>query len=69
MFGLVQGSAVSATGLGKLVPIALGMHDKQRFGSQYSDPEGTFKTIIGMPRFVDDNNISNTGENTSLSKM
>ena len=44
-----------------LVSIALDIHDKQRFGSQYRDPEGTFKTIIGMLGFVDDNNISNTG--------
>ena len=54
---------------GEIVSIALDMHDKHRFGSQYSDPEGTFKTIIGMLGFVDDNNISNTGENMSLSKM
>ena len=61
MFGSGQGSTVSATGLGKLVSITLDMHEKQRFGSQYSDPEGTFKTIIGMLGFVDDNNILNTG--------
>ena len=62
VFGLGQGSTVSATGWGKLVSIALDMHDKQQFGSQYSDPQGMFKTIIGMLGFVDDNNISNTGE-------
>ena len=45
----------------KLVSIALDIHDKQRFGSQYSDLEETFKTIIGMLGFVDDNDISNTG--------
>ena len=61
VFGTGQGSTVSATGWGKLVSIALDIHDKQRFGSQYSDPEGTFKTIIGMLGFVDDNNILNTG--------
>ena len=69
VFGSGQGSTVSATGLGKLVSIALDMHDKQRSGSQYSDPEGTFKTIIGMLGFVDDNKISSTGGNMSLSKM
>ena len=53
---------MSATGWGKLVSIALDMHDKQRFGSKYRDPEGVFTTIIGMLGFVNDNNISNTGE-------
>ena len=33
VFGLGQGSTVSATGWGKLVSIALDMHNKQRFGS------------------------------------
>ena len=47
--------------MGELVSIALDMHDKQRYGSQYSDPQGTFKTIIVMLGFVDDNNISNNG--------
>ena len=65
VFGSGQGSTVSATGWEKLVSIALDMHDKQRYGSQYSDSQGTFKTIIGMLGFVDDNNISNTGKNTS----
>ena len=37
------------------------MHVKQRFWSQYRDSEGSFKTIIGMLGFVDNNNISNTG--------
>ena len=62
MFRSGQGSTVSATGWGKLVSIALDLHDKQRFGSQYRDPEGVFTTIVGMLGFVDDNNISNTGE-------
>ena len=62
VFGSGQGSTVSATGWGKLVSIALDLHDKQRFGSQYRDPEGVFTTIVGMLGFVDDNNISNTGE-------
>ena len=48
--------------MGKLVLFALDMHNKQRFGSHYSDPQGMFKTIIGMLGFVDNNNISNTGE-------
>ena len=63
VFGSGQGSTVSATGWGKLVSIALDMNDKQRFRSQYSDSEGTFKTIIGMLGFINNNNISNTGEN------
>ena len=62
VFGSGQGSTVSAAGWGKLVSITLDMHDKQRYGSQYSNPQGTFKTIIGMLGFVDNNNISNTGE-------
>ena len=62
VFGSDQGSTVSATGWGKLVSIALDMHDKQRYGLQYSDPQGTFKTIVGMLGFVDNNNISNTRE-------
>ena len=53
---------MSATGWGKLVSIALDLHNKQRFGSQYHDPEGVFTTIVGMLGFVDDNNISNTGK-------
>ena len=61
VFGSGQGSTVSATGWRKLVSIALDMHNKQRFGSHYRDSEEIFKIIIGMLRFVDDNNISNTG--------
>ena len=38
VFGSGQGSTVSATGWGEIVSIALNMHDKQRYGSQYSDP-------------------------------
>ena len=62
VFGLGQGSTVSATGWGTLVSFAQDMHDKQRYGLQYSDPQGTFKTIIRILGFVDNNNISNTGE-------
>ena len=61
VFGSGQSSTVSATGWGKLVSIALDMHDKQRFRSHYQDPEGSFKIIISMLGFIDDNNISNTG--------
>ena len=67
VFGSGQGSTVSATGWGKLVSIALDMHDKQRFGSQYRDPEGVFTTIVGMLGFVDDNNISNTNQSKKSS--
>ena len=62
VYGTGQGSTASATGWGKLVSLALDLHDKQRFGSHYSDPEGTFETIIGMLSYVDDNNISNNGK-------
>ena len=62
VFGSGRGSTVSATGWGKLVSIALDMYDEQRFRSHYRDPEGSFKTIIDMLEFVDDNNISNIGE-------
>ena len=48
-------------GWGKLISIGLDLYDKQSFGLKYSDSEGTFKTIIGMLSFVDDNNISNNG--------
>ena len=68
VFGSGQGSIVSATGWEKLVFIALNMHNKQRFGSHYSDPEGLFKTIIGMLGFVNNNNISNTGKKHELIK-
>ena len=56
-FGSGQGSTVSATGWRKLVSIALDLCDKQRFGSQYRDPEGVFTTIFGMLGFVDNNNF------------
>ena len=46
VFGSGQGSTVAAIGWGKLVSIVLDLHDKQRFGSQYRDPEGVFTTIV-----------------------
>ena len=61
IYGSGQGSTASATGWGKLVSIALDLHNKQRFGSHYSDPDGTYKTIIGMLSYVNNNNISNNG--------
>ena len=61
VFGSGQRITVSATGWGKLVSNVLEMHDKQRYESQYSDPQGTLQTIIGMLGNVDKNNISNTG--------
>ena len=69
VFGSGQGSTVSATGWGKLVSKILGMYDKQRFGSHYSDLEELLKTIIGMLGFVDNNNISNIGANMNQLKM
>ena len=62
VFGTEQGSTASATGWGKIVSIALDMHDTQRFGSYYRDKEGSFKTIIGMLGLVNDNTILDTGE-------
>ena len=56
-----QGSTASAIGWGKIVSIALDLHDKQSFRSHYKDPRGAFETIIGMLSYVDDNNISNNG--------
>ena len=46
VFGSGQGSTVSAIGWGKLVSIALDLHDKQRFGSQYRDPEGVLPRLL-----------------------
>ena len=42
---LGQEKAVECPQPVKLVSIALNMHNKQRFGSQYCDSEGTSKTI------------------------
>ena len=61
VYGSGQGSTASATGWGKLVSIALDLHDKQSFGLRYSDSAGTFEIIIGMLSYDDDNNISNNG--------
>ena len=62
VFGSGQGSTVSVIGWGKLVSLAVDLYDKQQFGPKYRDPESVFTTIVGILGFVDDNNISNTGE-------
>ena len=61
VYGLGQGSTVSATGWGKLVSMVLDLHNKHQVGSHYSDPEGEFETIIGKLSYVDNNNMSNNG--------
>ena len=66
MYGSGQVSTASATGWGNLVSKALDMHDKQPFGSYYSDQEGLLKTIIEVLGFVDDNNVSNTRDTNEL---
>ena len=42
------------------------MHNEQRCGSHYSDPERFFTTVIGMLEVVDDSNTLNTGEHESI---
>ena len=61
VYGTGQGSTTSTTGWGKLVSLALALYNKQRFSLHYSNPEGTFKIIIGMLSYVNNNNISNNG--------
>jgi hypothetical protein len=61
-FGSGQGSGASAQGWGKLVSVLFDIHDMYGHGSKYADPWKLYSTIIGMLGFVDDNNITNTGE-------
>ena len=56
-----QGSTLLGTEWDKVVSKALDFYTKQRFGLHYSDSEGTFKTIIRILGFVDDDNTSNNG--------
>jgi hypothetical protein len=61
-FGSGQGSGASAQGWGKLVSVLFDIHDMYGHGSKYADPWKLYSAIIGMLGFVDDNNITNTGE-------
>jgi hypothetical protein len=61
-FGSGQGSGASAQGWGKLVSVLFDIHDLYGHGSKYADPWKLYSTIIGMLGFVDDNNITNNGE-------
>jgi hypothetical protein len=61
-FGPGQGSAASAQGWGKIVSVLFDIHDKHRHGCTYEGPWRLYSTIIGMLGFVDNNNITNNGE-------
>ena len=61
-FGSGQGSAASAQGWTKLVSMLFDIHDKYGHGCKYEDPWKLYSAIIGMLGFVDDNNITNNGE-------
>jgi hypothetical protein len=61
-FGSGQGSAASAQRWGKIVPVLFNIHDKYEHGWKYEDPWKMYSSIIGMLGFVDDNNITNNGE-------
>ena len=61
-FGSGQGSGASAQGWTKLVSKLFDIHDKYGHGCKYEDPWKLYSAIIGMLGFVDDNNITNNGE-------
>jgi hypothetical protein len=61
-FGSGQGSAASAQGWGKIVSVLFDIHDKYGHGCKYEDPWRLYSSIIGMLEFVDNNNITNNGE-------
>jgi hypothetical protein len=61
-FGSGQGSGASAQGWGKLVSVLFDIHDMYGHGCKYADPWKLYSAIIGMLGFVDDNNITNNGE-------
>jgi hypothetical protein len=48
--------------MGKLVSKLFDIHDKYGHGCKYEDPWQMYNAIIGMLGFVDDNNITNNGE-------
>jgi hypothetical protein len=61
-FGSGQGSAASAQGWGKIVLVLFDIHNKYRHGCKYENPWKMYSSIIGKLGFVDDNNITNNGE-------
>jgi hypothetical protein len=61
-FGSGQGSAASAQGWGEIVSVLFDIHDKYGYGCKYKDPWKLYSSIIRMLGFVDDNNITNNGE-------
>jgi hypothetical protein len=61
-FGSGQGSAAPAQGWGKIISVLFDIHDKYGHGCKYEDPWKMYSLIIGMLGFVDDNNITNNGE-------
>ncbi|OEU18182.1 hypothetical protein FRACYDRAFT_236453 [Fragilariopsis cylindrus CCMP1102] len=67
-FGSGQGSGVSAQGWGKLVSKLFDIHDKFGHGCRYEDPWRLYTTIVGILGFVDDNNITNNGEDWETTK-
>jgi hypothetical protein len=52
----------SAQGWGKLVSVLFDIHNKYGHRCKYADPWQLHSAIIGMLGFVDDNNITNNGE-------
>jgi hypothetical protein len=62
VFGSGQGSAASAQGWGKIASKAFDAHDAYGFGCIYNDPWKTLRVMLGMLGYVDDNNITNNGE-------
>ena len=62
-FGSGQGSAASAQGWTKIVSKLFDLHDKYGHGCKYADPWKMYTAIITMLGFVDDNNITNNGDN------
>jgi hypothetical protein len=48
--------------MGKIVSVLFDIHDKYGHGCKYEDPWKLHSSIIGMLGFVDNNNITNNGE-------
>jgi hypothetical protein len=61
-FGSGQGSTASAQGWGEIVSVLFDIHNKYGHGCKYEDSWKLYSTIIDMLGFVDDNNITNNGD-------
>ena len=61
-YGSGQGSGASAQGWTKLVSKLVDIHDQYGYGCKYEDPWKLYTAIIGMLGSVDDNNITNNGD-------